>query len=162
MKQCANTSRNKERNKARRRFLLGALYICTIPVQAEPQLQSAGKPDDATGKKPRQELYGGVVVNQTVTVAGQDFYQYFVSAWRDRDMSERFAISIRERPSARWGSLIWIEYAERRIFQSQLPTGRAGIKALSEQAVDFAYQKLADAEVERLLFRDPDFGPDEI
>jgi curli production assembly/transport component CsgE len=162
MTQCANTSRNEKKNKARRRFLLGTLFVCTIPVRAEPRLESVGKAAGATRKKPRQELYGGVVVNQTVTVAGQDFYQYFVSAWRDRDMSERFAISIRERPSARWGSLVWIEYAERRIFQAQLPTGRAGIKALSEQAVDFAYQKLADAEVERLLFRDPDFGSDEI
>lgn len=122
-------------------------------------------PADLTTKSERktlQDLYGGVVANQTITVAGQDFYQYFVSAWRDRDMGERFAISVHERPSARWGSQIWIEYAQRRVFQAFLPTGRAGIKALSEQAVEAAYQKIADAEVERLLFRDPDMGSDEI
>lgn len=114
------------------------------------------------GRKTLQELYGGVVANQTITVAGQDFFQYFVSAWRDRDMSERFVVSVHERPSARWGSQIWIEYGQRRVFQASLPAGRAGIKALSEQAVEAAYQKVADAEVERLLFRDPDMGSDEI
>lgn len=114
------------------------------------------------GRKTLQELYGGVVANQTITVAGQDFFQYFVSAWRDRDMSERFVVSVHERPSARWGSQIWIEYGQRRVFQASLPAGRAGIKALSEQAAEAAYQKVADAEVERLLFRDPDMGSDEI
>lgn len=112
--------------------------------------------------KNRQELYGGVVTNQTMTVAGQDFYQYFVASWRDREMSERYAISIHERPSARWGSQIWVEYAQKRIFQASLPSSRAGIKSLSEQAVDLAYQNVVDAEVNQMLFHDSDIGPDEL
>jgi curli production assembly/transport component CsgE len=110
----------------------------------------------------RQEIYGGVVANQTVTVAGQDFYQSFVAAWRDRDLSERFSISIHERPSARWGSQVWIEFAQRRIFQAALPTGRGGIRSLAEQAIEVAYQLIGEAEVDRLLFRDVDVGPDEM
>ena len=112
-------------------------------------------------KKP-QELYGGIVANQTITVAGQDFYQYFVTSWRDREMSERYAISVHERPSARWGNQVWVEYAQKRIFQAVLPSSRSNIKALSEQAVEVTYQKVVDAEVDRLLFRDSDIGPDEI
>lgn len=110
----------------------------------------------------RQELYGGVVANQTMTVAGQDFYRHFVSAWNEQDLSARFAISVHERPSARWGTQVWVEYAQRRIFQASLPTGRAGIRALSERAAEIALQKVADVEVERLLFRDADLGADEI
>jgi curli production assembly/transport component CsgE len=158
----AHTYRQNQTSKGRRRLVFGALLACTFLVHAEQTRESPGQAGGTARKKSRQELYGGVVANETVTVAGQDFYQYFVAAWRDRDMSERFAISIHERPSARWGSQIWIEYAQRRIFQSQLPNGRAGIKALTEQAVEVAYQQLADAEVERLLFRDPDIGSDEI
>jgi curli production assembly/transport component CsgE len=120
----------------------------------------SGNPRPA--KKVHRELDGGVITNQTLTVAGQDFYQYFVAAWRERELSERFAVSVRERPSARWGSQVWIEYAQRRIFQAQLPSGRSGIKVLSEQAVDVAYQQLADADAERVLFKDPDVGPDEM
>lgn len=109
-----------------------------------------------------QELYGGVVANQTMTVVGQDFYQHFVATWRDKAMSERYALSIHERPSARWGSLVWVEYAQRRVFQIFLPPARANIKAVSEHAAEVSYQSVVDTEVQRLLFRDPDLGHDEI
>ena len=109
-----------------------------------------------------EDSLGGIVADETVTVSGQDFFRQFVAAWRDRDTAERYAISIHERPSARWGGQVWIEYAQRRIFQAALPAGQAGIRELGQQAADIAYQKVTDAEVERLLFRDADIGPDEI
>lgn len=102
------------------------------------------------------------MTNQTITVAGQDFYQHFVAAWQELAVSERFAISIHERPSARWGSQVWIEFAQRRILQFSLPAGRSGIKAISEQAVAVVQQRIIDAEVERALFRNADMGADEI
>jgi curli production assembly/transport component CsgE len=125
---------------------LGLIY--GQPARAERSLQ--------------RDPYGGVVINETVTVAGQDFYQQFVAAWRDRDLSDRFSIVIHERPSARLGSQIWVEAAQRRLFQAFLPTARAAVKTLSEQAVDVAYQQVTEAEVERLLFRDADLGADEL
>lgn len=109
-----------------------------------------------------EELYAGVVVDQTITVAGQDFYQHFVASWRDKPLSERYAISIHERPSARWGNQVWVQYAQRRVFQTILPTSRAAIKPVGEQAADIAYQNVVDTDVQRLLFRDPDIGPDEM
>ncbi len=141
-------------------LLVSLSFLGVAQVVAEPQALSSS--DTQTERRALQEMYGGVVVNQTVTVAGQDFYQQFVAGWRDRALSERYAISIHERPSARWGARIWIEYAQRRIFQAQLPTGRAGIRALSDQAVEIAYQQVTDIDVERLLFRDADLGADEI
>lgn len=111
--------------------------------------------------KALQEQFGGVVTDQTITVAGQDFYQYFVALWRDKPMSERFVIAIRERPSARWGNEIWVEYAQRRVFQAVLPANRSNIKAISTEAVEITYQNVVDTEVQRLFFRDKDIGPDE-
>lgn len=141
--------------------MLIIIVIANSPVLAAGSADSLTKSPHAETTVP-QEQYGGLVANQTITVAGQDFYQYFVSAWRDQALSERYAISIHERPSARWGSRIWVEYAQRRVFQAFLPTARAAIKALSEQAVAVACQKAAAAEIERLLFRDADIGADEI
>jgi curli production assembly/transport component CsgE len=122
----------------------------------------AGSPQAEPEQQLRQDLYGGLVTNQTITVAGQDFYQHFVAAWRQRELSESFAISIHERPSARWGSKVWIEYGQRRVFHASLPTARAAIKSLSEHAVAIAQQQIIDTEVERLLFRNADLGADEI
>lgn len=109
-----------------------------------------------------QDLYAGVVVNQTLTMVGQDFYQYFVAAWRDKPLSERYTISVHERPSARLGSQVWVEYANRRVFQTFLPPARAKAREAGLDAVEAAYQNIVEADVVNLLMRDPDLGPDEL
>lgn len=132
------------------------LVACFLLVGVTGSAQVTG-----THELSLQERYDGVVVNQTITVAGQDFYRHFVTAWRDSDMHDRYALAIRERPSARWGSQVWIEYAQRRIYQANLPTSRAAIRALGEQAAETAYQRIVETDVQRLLVRDADLGPDE-
>ncbi len=109
-----------------------------------------------------QEIYGGIVVDQTITVNGHEFYQQFVAAWRDNELSGRYAISVHEKPSARWGSQLWVAYAQKRVFQIFLPAVRANLKAVSEQAAREAYQNVVDLEVQRLLFSDADLGADEM
>ena len=106
--------------------------------------------------------YDGVVVNQTITLVGHEFYQAFVAAWRDKPLSERYALTIGERPSARLGSQVWVEFSRRRIYQAVLPPARARVAAIGEAAAEIAYQSVVQAEVQRLLFRDPDLGADEI
>lgn len=138
------------------RLLLSRLIlIAALAASASARGTSSGQQDPP-------EPYGGVVVNQSVTVAGHDFYQHFALAWRENPMSERFAVSVHEQPSARWGSRVWIEFRQRRIFQANLPPGRAAIKSISLQAVEIAQQRVMDAEVDRLLFRDVDLAADEI
>lgn len=109
-----------------------------------------------------QEIYGGIVTDQTITVAGQDFYQQFVAHWREKPMHERYAIAVRERPSARWGNEIWVEFAQRKVFQAVLPANRSNVKALAEQAVEITFKNVVETEVQRLMFRDPDVAPDEL
>lgn len=108
------------------------------------------------------DTLGAIVVNQTVTVAGQEFFQHFMAAWRERELSDRYSISITERPTARHGSQVWVEFAQRRVLQLQLPAARSGLQALGERAAETVFQRVADTELERLLFRDLDLAPDEI
>lgn len=144
-------------------------YIAAVVIAYAVAATSARAADADGGKAAGplsssvlQETYAGVVVDQTVTVAGHDFYQEFVGMWREKDASSRYAIAVVERPSARWGSQVWVEYARRRVFQIVLPTARANLRGVAAEAVDAAYQNVVDAEVQRLLFRDEDLGPDEI
>lgn len=109
-----------------------------------------------------RDPYVGVVTDATVTIVGQDFYRAFVTVWREQPLSDRYTLSIVERPSARWGSLVWIEYANRRLYSSFLSPGRRD--AVRQSAMDAArqvYQSAVDADVERLIFRDPDLAGDE-
>lgn len=104
---------------------------------------------------------GGVVTSQMVTVAGHDFSQYFIAAWRDMDGSEHYTLAVRERPSARWGSEVWIEYAQRRVFHARLPAARAAVRPLSIDAAETVFQAVQQADLQRKLAGDADLAPDE-
>ena len=129
-------------------FVCLPIGICcaALVLTSPPVCASADQPDE------------GMVLGQTVTVAGQDFFQYFVALWRDKRISERVTITVRERPSARTGSLIWIDYQGRRLLQFALPASRGMIRGLSEQAVEQVWQRLAQAEIDASLDEDKDLA----
>lgn len=119
--------------------------------------------DGGQGKKSVfEDPLGGVVVNRTVTVLGNDFYQDFTALWRQKDISNKFSISIYERPSARFGSEIWVQFRQKSMFHVFLPPARAATKKISAVAVELVYQNIADSEAERILVRSPDLGPEEM
>lgn len=103
----------------------------------------------------------GVVTSQAITVAGHDFCQYFIAAWREKEGSERYTLAIVERPSARRGSEVRIDFAQRRVFETRLPAARAAIKALSEDAAERTWQAVLEADAERRSLNDADLAPDE-
>jgi curli production assembly/transport component CsgE len=103
----------------------------------------------------------GIVTSQAITVAGQEFCRYFMAEWLDKAGSDRYTIAIRERPSARWGTQVWVEFGPRRVVQVQLPPARAELKALGESAADSAYEAIQDIERQRRFIHDADLAPDE-
>jgi curli production assembly/transport component CsgE len=102
-----------------------------------------------------------IVTSQPITVAGHEFCRYFIAAWLDKPGSDRHTIAIRERPSARWGTQVWVEYGPRRVFQVQLPPARTELKMLGENAADSVYQAVQDIERQRTLIHDADLASDE-
>jgi|GEM_PF-286002 len=117
---------------------------------------------DIEGKQPLADELGGVVTTDTVTLAGQDFYTWFAQAWGAIPLSERYMVSVHERPSARYGSLVWVEYNQRRVFQAFLPIARSNVKPVAEGAAQIAFQNVMQADLTRLLFRDADMATDEL
>jgi curli production assembly/transport component CsgE len=105
---------------------------------------------------------GGAVINRTVTVLGHDFYRYFTIWWRQKDISSHVSITIYERPTARFGSEVWVQYRQQKMFRIFLPPARAATKSISAQAVEIVYQNIATSEVERAMTRSPDLAPEEL
>lgn len=118
--------------------------------------------DQLNRTRPMVESYGGLVLDQTLTPAGQDFYQAFVAAWRDRPRVDRYALVIQERPSARQGSQLTINQGHRRVFQARLPARRAAAREFAERVADYTYQTLVEGDLQALLFRDPDLAREEL
>jgi len=104
----------------------------------------------------------GIVINRTVTVQGQDFYRYFTNRWRELSDSSPFTLTVFERPSARWGSDIWVEFRRQRMYHAFLTPARSGTKKASERAVDLVLENVNKSEIERVLTNNPDLGPDEL
>jgi curli production assembly/transport component CsgE len=108
------------------------------------------------------EQYGGMVTGQLVTVAGNNFFQYFSAFWRDQPLADRYNLTIREKPSVLRGSIIKIDCLNKTVFEATLPNSRGDMKAFSLWAVGTTYQNISQADVQRLLYRDADLGPDEL
>ena len=91
-----------------------------------------------------------------------DFFQGFVASWREKRISERTLLMVRERPSARTGSLIWIEHRGQRVLQLSLPASRARVRGMSEQAAEAVWQRLTQQEIDASLENDTDLARDEL
>lgn len=102
-----------------------------------------------------------ILVNQTITVAGQAFHAAFAALWADLPALPGVGLAIRERPSARRGTAVEVEHANRIIFSAILPPARANIRPLAEQAVQVVHEHAVAQQVRRLL-RDDDLAPDEL
>jgi len=104
---------------------------------------------------------GGLVTNQVITPAGQDFFQAFAALWQDNALHERYSIAIRERPSARTGNAIQIDYGNRTVYRAVLPAGRGAARELGASAAELAYDNIAAADAACLLFGDGDLAAEE-
>lgn len=104
----------------------------------------------------------GLVINHTMTRIGNDFYQAFFARWQEQDTRSRYTVTIHERPSARWGSTVWVEYQNKRVYQGRLESKHDAIVREGEYASNVVYQTILESEAEYLLFKDPDIGKDEL
>ena len=126
---------------------------------------SASKPaprTDLDSGTIKDEVLGGLVINRTITVLGWDFYKDFSEVWRALHADSTYTVTIYERPTAQWGSEIWIDYDRTRVFHTFLSPARSQAKEVSKQAVDSVYTSIVEINVQRALYSDIDLAPKEM
>ncbi|MFJ3486816.1 CsgE family curli-type amyloid fiber assembly protein [Pseudomonas sp. NPDC090202] len=104
---------------------------------------------------------GGLVVGQTVTQNGRAFYDSFAQAFSEKDEAGRFSVSVTERPTARLGSQVFINYGNRRMLQLNLPPNRSLIPALGADTAAQVFQAILDYQLAQ-FFGDRDLARDEL
>lgn len=161
------------------RCSLGLAALLTLTAPAVQAAQAAEAKEPAGAQEPERagasalgaapaslSLTGdpsvGMVINRTVTVLGREFYRHFAAAWRELPESKQYSVSVHERPSAIRGSQMWVQYGQRRVFQTYLSPARSAAKSASIAAAEVSYKNVLDIDVARLLFQDKDLGPEEI
>src|SRR5690606_40284954 len=139
-------------------FQAALLALCWVAAYAATAPLDSDLLQDKPEKSVLDDPLGGIVVNRTVTVLGNDFYQYFARAWREKDGDNRYSISVHERPSARWGSEIWVQYRQQRVFHMFLSPARQAAKEIRQQAAEIVYENVVNSDIQRMLVQSQDLG----
>lgn len=101
-------------------------------------------------------------MNQTFTPGGQEFYRRFTDFWREKSDFESYTLVILERPSRRYGNLIFVSYGQRVMYSSGLPIKFDAIRAMSSDAVDKVYANIISLALRFSGDADLDVGADEL
>jgi curli production assembly/transport component CsgE len=105
----------------------------------------------------------GFIVDRTVTSFGAEFLREFALAWRAREGAAGVDLTIVERPSARWGSTIFVEYRNQPVARVFLQAGSStAIKPLAQNTAAYMAGRVADNALAGLFARDPDLGNEEL
>ncbi len=114
-------------------LLRSAIYVVFVAsfccvVQAQDENGSIEE------NAPIEEVVG-IILDRSVTFVGHDFYRYFSDYWRLTFTDNEDVLTVYERPSARWGSLIWVEYRSKKVAKLFVsPSNKT--KAIAEQAAN--------------------------
>jgi curli production assembly/transport component CsgE len=105
----------------------------------------------------------GYIVDRSVTNFGAQFVRTFAEAWRACGGVGGVDLTVVEKPSARWGSTLFVESNNRQLVRILLQAGRsADLKPLARQTAQYLQEKLADDALERALNREDDLGREEL
>ncbi len=92
----------------------------------------------------------GIVVDQTITVSGHRFAEAFSMHRSFYFPQAQAGLVIKERPSARRGNLIWVEWQHKRLVQTLVfPSSKTEATAL--QLLNQAQQEIKKHKIQQLL-----------
>jgi curli production assembly/transport component CsgE len=125
------------------RLLLAALLSLALHAQAE-----------------EAELTGFIVDN-TISRSGHEFYRSFSERLTDISVLD-YNLVVRERPSARWGILIWVEHENHTLYRRFLQPNLGDIADSAYQAADFVLEEINRRRIEALFEDTHDLAKDEL
>lgn len=88
----------------------------------------------------------GLIVNETQTKIGSDFYDLFYSKWQEPQSSQSYTIIVSEEPAPGMGTRISVAVDENLIFQQRMQPRYEVIEEMSGYAVQAAAQYIANYE----------------
>ncbi|CAH0992675.1 Curli production assembly/transport component CsgE [Sinobacterium norvegicum] len=110
-------------------FFSVMLMAAATVTAVEPDEKEALKGNDAI-----IDDFGGIIINRTITTAGHRFYRQLTDYRRLNYPEDPHNFTVFERPSARWGSLVWIEYNGKTLFRTFMNPGKSQPEEVAMQA----------------------------
>ncbi|MBM7455953.1 curli production assembly/transport component CsgE [Oceanisphaera litoralis] len=103
----------------------------------------------------------GFIVDNSISRVGHEFYRYFTERLRDTSKLD-FNLVVRERPSARWGSLVWVEYEGRTLYRNFLAPNTSQLQSVAHEAADLIREEVARQKLENMFQDTFDLERDEL
>jgi len=104
----------------------------------------------------------GVLIDRTITMTGKTFFRQFSQLSLERPVIGDVNLTIHERPSARWGSQIWITQGNRVVFEATMPPRLSDIDAYVDVAIEQVEELIIRQTILQALDNDPDLADEEI
>ena len=143
------------------RWLL-CLWLAAAPLLADDEDVNA----PLESLQPEQENdrieIGGLVIDRTFTRFGQGFYHHFSRLREDEDPDGRENLTIHERPTARWGSLVWVTHNRKVLFKTALSPVRSQGELAAQQAWGQVSKILRQQKVAMMFMDTFDLEHDEL
>jgi|GEM_PF-658862 len=89
---------------------------------------------------------GGLIIDETISKVGQDFYRYFNNQWNAPGTSKNFNIYISEKPTPGMGNMIIIKINYEEIFKNRISPQQQVIESLVEYAINQSQQYIMNYE----------------
>lgn len=103
----------------------------------------------------------GFITNNTVSRSGQEFYRKFCERLNSTSTLD-FNLAVKERPSARWGILVWVEQDNHPLYRRFLQPNVNDMEQTAYEAADFVLQEINRKKVEALFEDTIDLAKDEL
>ena len=141
--QTTNTSESLKTNQD---SIIQKADTLQVSKSLEKMLSAIMQDDEETTEREIGLEINGLIVDQTRTKAGKDFYDHFFRNWEAPETSVDFSISIQEKPFRLRTTQIILKINDREIFQSMLQPRRDYIEMLADYAIARSQQFLANYE----------------
>lgn len=128
-----------------------SLLILTLLLGAALQPVRASEEDELLG----------FIVDDSISHIGHEFFYAFSERLRATSRLD-FNLVVRERPSARWGSLVTVEYQQRVIYRRFLPPNTVDLKEVAVEAADLVKMQIIRHKLETQLQDTTDLERDEL
>ncbi|WP_153448424.1 CsgE family curli-type amyloid fiber assembly protein [Vibrio algicola] len=142
-------------------FLL--IYLVFMPLALAESVNDLGSnPLKEKMILNNDSLINGLIVDQTMTLLGKNFYFYFSQLMNESHEKLNVNLRITERPTALSGSIITIFHINTAIYRTSLSPGRQQAKLKAEEALRNINYYLVKWKIEKRFEDNNDLASDEL
>ncbi|MBS3808232.1 MAG: hypothetical protein KGY60_12060 [Bacteroidales bacterium] len=117
-----------------------------IVEQYEEKVKSDTLIDQGNDPSDRDFVLNNLVMDETLSKMGHDFYRFFNDNWNPPETDESFTIYINEMPSPGMGNMIQVKINYDEIFRQRISPKQDYIKQLAQMAVRQSENYIANYE----------------